>query len=191
MRNNECWYKSVCSKDCPGTCVRFKTMQALIKQSDLPIAKTYYPQATNRLDDKSRLTVIKNNIEYFVSSGYSIAIISDVVNVTNCGIKLMLSYFNSIWHKSGIDVRGKFVYMPEFLSKIKDFDNRLSESYIDELKNCDLVIFDSLPDKMTEFEQKQFEIILKHRLLHSKSCILTTNNFDLTINGVENIFVEI
>ncbi len=155
MRNNLCWYKDVCTLDCPGTCIRYKTMQLLIEQSDLPIAKTYYSQPNKRLDNTNRLSVIKANIDKYVQAGYSCAILSDKVNVTNVGIKLMLS------------------------------------SYIRDLNECDLVIFDSLPASMTEFEKKQFELILKHRLLHSKSCIITTNNLDLKIDGIENILLEI
>ena len=191
MRNNLCWYKDVCTLDCPGTCIRYKTMKLLIEQSDLPIAKTYYSQPNKRLDNTNRLSVIKANVDKYVQAGYSCTIISDVVNVTNCGIKLMLSYFDKIWFKSGAEVKGKFVFMPDFFNEIKNFENRVSDSYIRDLNECDLVIFDSLPASMTEFEKKQFELILRHRLLHSKSCIITTNNLDLKIDGVENILLEI
>lgn len=128
-----------------------------------------------------KLKDIENSIESFVSKGENLYLHS-----TNCGngktewsIRLIQSYFNSIWHKCDLSCKALFINVPRFLLSLKDNISNHSE-YIEHIKkhilDVDLVVWDELGIKeATQFEHEHLLNLINTRIDYNKSNIYTSN----------------
>lgn len=182
-KNKECWYKNVCQNECSPSCVRFIEMKYLMDNSGIPpvqqIPKELIPTEEDRPVFET-LKKLKARIKSWVNSGrYDVFICSEKPGTakTSWAIKLMLKYFDEIWSGNGLTVRGLFIHVPTLLQRLKDFNNRPSQEYIDLIKTCDLVIWDDIAtaSHLSEFEYTQLLILIDHRLLNNKRNIYTSN----------------
>ena len=128
-----------------------------------------------------RLKEIENNIEKFVNNGENLYIYSHVVGNGKSwwSIRLLRSYFEKIWYKTGIKCRGLFINVPRYFISLKDSFNNYSE-YINHIKNnvltADLVVWDDIATKgFTEFEMESLLNIINNRINAGKANIYTSN----------------
>lgn len=179
----DCWYKKVCTNECTNSCIRYIEMKYLMESAGIPTAqqmpKTLKPMCDE--DDKafSRLSLIKDNIIKFVWKGKNLYINSENPGTakTSWSLKLLMKYFDCIWSGNGLNVRGMFVHVPTLLQKLKDFENPLSDEYIENIKNCDLVVWDDIAfgSKISNYDYNQLLILIDTRVLNNKSNIYTSN----------------
>ena len=180
-RNNECWYKDICKLDCHN-CVRYRTMTDLLVRSGLPKAmwKKRSLVPTNE-DDKrvfKKLKSIQQKIDEYVKNGYNffISSVESGTGKTSWAIKFLISYFDKIWTIAGVDTVGMFIHVPTLLTQLKNFSSPLPSEYIDDIKNCDLVIWDDIATTpLTDFEYSQLLILIDARINNGKSNIYTSN----------------
>ena len=182
-RVSDCWYKSVCQKECTNSCIRYLEMKYLMDNSNIPKAKQLPQTLTAPKCDIAafrRLAEIKNNITDFVDCGCNFYIASDRTGngKTSWAIKLMLKYFDEVWAGNGFRTRALFIHVPSFLLKCKDFSNK--DEAFEELKKLlpvvDLVVWDDIAAKTaTEFELNQLLSIIEGRISLGKSNIFTSN----------------
>ena len=181
-RKQDCWYKSVCNLDCPSVCLRYIEMKFLMESSGIPKSRQL-PLDLISLNEKDKkafkqLDEIKNNIKEFVDAGKNLYICSSSTGTakTSWAFKLMLKYFDTIWPGNGMKVRGLFIHVPTFLQQLKDFDSPLPKSYIDDIKECDLVIWDDIAaSDLTKYEYNQLLLYIDTRVTNNKSNIYTSN----------------
>lgn len=185
--NEQCMYKSVCSKtntpECSTSCIRYLQMSRLIELSNLPeLYKTpiriHSEGAEDDIVSFKLLSKIKNNVVDFVSSGKNLYICSKYCGnaKTSWATKIMLKYFDMTWPNSYDYTRGLYVHVPTLLSDLKNFDNR--PEYISRIKEADLVVWDDLATKinrLSEYEHEQLLIFIDNRVANKKSNIYTSN----------------
>ena len=180
-RNTECWYVNNCDDDC-NTCSVFFQMKYQMEHSGLPLAK----QKPIRLwlddnaDEKSfnRLAEIRKDIVNFVEQGKNLYICSKWTGngKTSWAIKMLHTYFHHTAVGNYDNLKGMFVSTTELLLQLKDFNNPLPKSYIDNLKNVDLVIWDDIAiSGMSNYDFTQLYSIIDSRILAEKSNIFTSN----------------
>ena len=182
----DCWYKDVCNlyntSDCNSSCVRYNEVSFLMESSGIP-KNRQVPLKLTPLNDTDkqafiRLKEIKDNIVDFVDNGKNLYICSRSVGngKTSWSLKLILKYFDEIWSGNGLKTRALFIHTPTLLTKLKDFDNPLSNEYKETIKNCDLVIWDDFGGtKLTEFEYNQLLMLIDARCFNQKANIYTSN----------------
>lgn len=176
----DCWYRNVCTYDQCVNCIRYSEMKYLMENSGLPKKKQKPIQLDGSRDAKAFKTLaeIKDDIYNFVDNGESLYIFSEFTGngKTSWAIKLLLKYFDTIWAGNGFRVRGMFVHVPTFLSKLKDFDNPLLKSYRDNLSNADVIIWDDIAStKLSDYDIQQLLIIIDARVSEGLSNIYTGN----------------
>jgi len=182
-KNSECWYKDSCTDNC-DTCNVFFQMKWQMVNSGLPEAKQK-PIALYLTDDNSgdrnafkRLADIRQNIVDFVEQGKNLYICSNWTGngKTSWAIKMLHTYFHHTAVGNYDNLKGMFVSTTELLLQLKDFNNPLSKSYIDNLKNVDLVIWDDIAvSGMSNYDFTQLYSIIDSRILAEKSNIFTSN----------------
>lgn len=182
--NNSCWYKSACTiENCNEDCIRYLEMKYLMDNSNIPVNRQFpislYPDNID-YDKFVRLSEIKETIVDFVNKGNNLYIGSKYTGngKTSWAIKIMLRYFNEIWAGNGFKVRGIFIHIPTFLSKIKQF-NAKDERFNEILKNIvdvDLVIWDDIASTgLSSYDHSQLLTYIDQRILNGKSNIYTGN----------------
>lgn len=184
---DNCWYKKIC--DCSKCssdvfCIRHYKVDYLVQSATLE-GKQKYPIALkpDEVDYKAftELRDIKNNIENFVKDGKNILIYSNHTGngKTEWSKKLLLSWFNSIWHETDMTCRGLFISMPKLMSAMKENISKPNKyfQYINDNIICtDLVVWDELNYKdLTTFEQDFLLNVISQRVAIGKSNIYTTN----------------
>lgn len=183
MRNSDCWYVDICKDNC-DKCLTFLQMKWQMEHSGLPKAKQKIIKLditdNNSCDFEvyTHLTDIKKDIVSFVEQGKSLFICSDYTGngKTSWAIKLLHSYFHHTAVGSYENLRGMFVSTTELLLKLKDFNNPLPKSYIENLKAVDLVVWDDIAvSGVTPFDLTQLYSIIDHRILAEKANIFTSN----------------
>lgn len=186
----ECWYQKGCNlykPNCTKICHRFLEMNYLISNCGMTNADKYIkPLVPEKVDLTSfiRLKEIKDNIVEFVNSGENLYIVSENFGngKTTWSLKLLYKYFDEIWCGNGFKIRGYFIYIPEFLSKIKMIDYRNSHEYrvISKiLREADLVIWDDIAStKLTDSDHTYLCSFIDPRILKGKSNIFTGNLLD-------------
>lgn len=182
-KNSECWYKDSCKDDC-DRCNVFFQMKWQMVHSGLPEAKQK-PIALYLTDDNSgdetafnRLAEIRKNIVDFVEQGKNLYLCSKWTGngKTSWAIKMLHTYFHYTAVGNYDNLKGMFVSATELLLKLKDFNNPLSKTYIDNLKNVDLVIWDDIAvSGMSNYDFTQLYSIIDSRILAEKSNIFTSN----------------
>lgn len=163
--NVPCWYTCITQRpdyDCRKICHRYLHMNYFIMNCGMPKAERYLKPLIAPETDKeafARLEELKADIESFVKDGKSLYIYSPNIESgkTTWSLKLMYKYFDEIWAGSDFRARGYFVYVPEFLQKMKlnDFKNSIEFKEIDNnLKTADVVIWDDITTKkLSEYDQ--------------------------------------
>ena len=128
-----------------------------------------------------KLKGIETSIVDFVGNGENLFLHSSTCGngKTEWSIRLMQSYFNSIWHKCDLNCKALFINVPRFLLSLKDSINTPSE-YIDHIKkhilDVDLVVWDELGIKnATQFEHEHLLNLINTRIDYNKSNIYTSN----------------
>lgn len=187
----KCWYKNICDKSKCGDefCIRHYKMDCLTHMACMdgnlkyPIQLMLDSDGTDR-EAYGKLKSIQNTIYDFVTSGQNLLIYS--LNTGNgktewCK-KLLLSWFDSIWHTTDFECRGIFVSMPRFMQAMKENINSPNEYYQyinDNILKADVVVWDEINYKdLTDFEHSYLLGIISQRILTGKSNIYTTN-YDL------------
>ena len=128
-----------------------------------------------------KLKNIENSIEEFVSSGKNLYIHSSTCGngKTEWSLRMIQSYFNSIWYKCDLSCKALFINVPRFLLALKDNISNQSD-YIEHIKkhilNVDLVVWDELGIKnATQFEHEHLLNLINTRIDYEKSNIYTSN----------------
>ena len=194
--NRVCWYKNKCNlekESCEENCLRYINMNLLIDKSGLPIKFQYpiilYPDDID-LESFEILAEAKNQISQLVKDGKSIYIWSSKAGngKSTWACKILLAYFNDIWALSQIKIRGMYIYLPTLLNSLKSqFLNGVSiAEYIQEIKECPLVILDELGcGKLSNNDINNLLDLVEYRLANNKSTIFTSN---LGENELRNLF---
>ena len=190
--SNECWIKDNCKKYKNGECVENNYCVKLFKLDNLYTQSLL--SANQRLhinlyldsdnSDKDQFVILSNiseNIVDFVSSGKNLYIHSSITGngKTAWAIRMMQSYFNNIWHSSGLECRALFINVPKFFLKLKDSISHENE-YINHIKEnvekADLVVWDEIGTKLaTVYEQENLLSIINNRIDDGKANIYTSN----------------
>lgn len=129
----------------------------------------------------SQLKEMSDNIEKFVSSGNNLFLHSSICGngKTEWAIRMIQTYFNSIWYKCDLNCKALFINVPRFLIALKDSIHEPSE-YIEHIKknvlDVDLVVWDELGIKnATQFEHEHLLNLINTRIDYNKSNIYTSN----------------
>lgn len=179
MRNNQCWYKNVCTYDQCVNCIRYSEMKYLMENSGLPKKK----QVPIKLDggrDKLAfhlLADIKDDMLRFVERGESLYIYSEYTGngKTSWAVKLLLKYFDIIWAGNGFRVRGYFQHVPMLFNTLKDF-SKSHEALKSTLETADLVVWDDIAStKLSDFDRQQLLTLIDARVSCGLSNIYTGN----------------
>ena len=193
----DCWYGSGCTlrtERCQKTCPLYLEMNYMIVNCGMPDAtpyiKTLIPTTDTEFESYERLQSIKDNIVDYVTAGHDIFIVSNYsfTGKTSWAIKLMYRYFDRIWSGNGFKVRGYFLYVPDFVTKLKAFSYKETAEYkeiMHNLEHCDLVIWDAITDvTLNEHEQGLLSSVLGKRFMKGKANIYTGNaKVDLEVLG--------
>ena len=183
LRNEDCWYKDVCTYDTCTNCIRYSEMKYLMDHSGLS-KKRQQPITLNGNNDLKAFNLladIKDDIMNFVANGESLYIYSEYTGngKTSWAIKLLLKYFDSIWAGNGFRVRGYFQHVPTLFNILKDFSNSTNELKTElkrKLETVDLVIWDDIAStKLSDFDAQQLLIIIDARVAEGLSNIYTGN----------------
>lgn len=190
FNKNDCWYNKSCkyydTNECCGNCIRYMKMHYLANNSLLtPFQQK--PKTLNATKDYVdmeayvELNRIKNNIVEFVESGRNLIIHSEFTGngKSMWSIKLLMKYFDSIWHTDNFSVRGLFIEVSRFLFSAK-YGSMNDEEYINHIKenilSADLVVWDDIGIKdLTKTEHEYLFGFINARINNGKSNIYTTN----------------
>lgn len=179
MRNENCWYKDVCTYDTCINCIRYAEMKYLIDNSGIP-KNRQHPQELEAGVDYAEFVMlndIKCFVDTFVIYGDNLYICSTETGngKTSWSIKILLKYFDKIWAGNGFKIRGYFIHVPTLLTKLKNFndDNSALKKILEE---ADLVIWDDIASvKLSDFDIQQLLILIDNRIIDCKSNIFTGN----------------
>ena len=183
MKNSDCWYKDTCSDDC-DICTVFLQMTWQMENSGLPKAKqrpiTMYITPENEIDRDAyyRLADIRKDIVNFVEQGQNLYICGTGTGngKTSWAIKLLQTYFHYTAVGNYQTLKGMFIPTTELLLNLKDFNNPVSKSYIENIKNVDLVVWDDIAiTGVSNYDYTQLYSMIDSRILAEKSNIFTSN----------------
>lgn len=186
MLISKCWYSQVCelySDNCEDSCIRYKEMNYLIANSNIP-ENRQHSQSLHApkcdYDAFCRLAEIKNSITEFVADGKNLYITSENTGngKTTWAIKLMLKYFDDMWAGNGFKERGLFIHVPTFLLKCKDFGSKDEnfERMKQLLPSIDLVVWDDIAStELSAYDYSQLLMYLDIRISDYRSNIFTGN----------------
>lgn len=188
FNKDKCWYKGVCNlygtESCDKSCVRWIKMDHLTRSALLTEKQSYpvklVPDECD-VDAFRSLQAIQKGVESFVEDGKQLLICSANTGngKTAWSIKILLNYFDKIWHKCDFECRGLFVNVPTFFNLLKDsfVDDKESIRYIKEnILKADLVIWDEIGVKsLSNYENDILLSYIDQRISNGKSNIYTSN----------------
>lgn len=179
LRNEDCWYRDVCTYDQCVNCIRYSEMKYLMENCGLPRKKQSPIQLDGSRDPKAfkLLADIKDDIFNFVSNGESLYIFSEYTGngKTSWSIKLLLKYFDCIWAGNGFRVRGYFQHVPTLFNVLKDF-SKSHEALKNTLATADVVVWDDIAStKISDYDQQQLLTLIDARVSEGLSNIYTGN----------------
>lgn len=179
IKNEDCWYKNVCTYDSCTNCIRYSEMKYLMQNSGLSKNRQRPIALDGSRDPESfkLLADIKEDIVNFVNNGESLYIFSEKTGngKTSWAIKLLLKYFDSVWAGNGFRVRGYFQHVPSLFTTLKDF-SKSHESLRNTLMSVDLVIWDDIAStKLSDYDAQQLLIIIDQRVSDGLANIYTGN----------------
>lgn len=190
---NQCYIEEQCNKHINGKCshqeefcIKLFKLNYLYDESLLSDKQRTFTPLFVDIDgtDKEefrRLKEIERDIEGFIKSGRNLYIHSSTCGngKTEWSIRMIQSYFNSIWHKCDLNCKALFINVPRFLLALKDSLSTPSE-YINHIKKhileVDVVVWDELGIKnATQFEHENLLNLINTRIDFNKSNIYTSN----------------
>lgn len=188
MDITQCWYKNRCNQlnigNCTKACVRYNCMESMYEKSYIPQNLWNYKDLVCGKQDYEafcRLSDICRNINTFVTNGSNLYLYSKTCGngKTSWSVRMMFSWFDSMWHRSGFDCHGLFISVPKFLYDHKRNINQTVEGF-EELCNLiqtvELVIWDDLPSRtLTEYEHQILLQFIDERINAGLSNIYTGN----------------
>lgn len=192
--SKDCFVQNQCKKFCSGKCdpntnyfcIKLFKLDYLYEQSLLSnLQRKHVPlrpdeDGTDR-DVFEYLSLVQKNIESFVSEGKSLYLFSQYCGngKTAWAIRLMQSYFNSIWYKCDTECKGLFINTPKFFLALKDNisnHNKYIEHIQANIEKADLVIWDEIGTKaVTSFEHEHLLSLINNRIDNQKAQIFTSN----------------
>lgn len=184
---NQCWLKGICKDQCPNTfCLKEFKLDYLYKAACITEQQrkhiTLFLDADN--SDKAAFKTLSNieaNIVNFIGEGNNLFIHSYGCGngKTSWSLRLVESYFNTIWYKSDLVCKALFISVPRLLLALKDniSENNDYARYIkDNVYKADIVIWDDIATKATTvFESEHLFTMIDTRLNAGKSNIYTCN----------------
>lgn len=179
LKNEDCWYRDVCTYDQCVSCIRYSEMKYLMDNSGLPKRKQKPVQLDGSRDPKAfrLLADIKDDIFNFVDNGESLYIFSEYTGngKTSWAIKLLLKYFDEVWAGNGFRVRGYFQHVPTLFNTLKDF-SKSHEALKNVLETSDVVVWDDIAStKISDYDQQQLLTLIDSRVSDGLSNIYTGN----------------
>ena len=186
QRNTDCWYLTVCDKDC-DKCVRYTEMKWQMDNSGLyPSQQNFIKMyiTDNNLADKQaykELGEIRKNIVEFVDNHKNLYICSEQTGngKTSWAIRMLHTYFHYCAQGNYEHLLGMFVNTTDLLLKLKDFNHPVSQRYMQNLESVDLVVFDDIAvSGVSQYDYTQLFNIINKRMMAEKSTIFTSNIVD-------------
>lgn len=179
LKNENCWYRDVCTYDLCTNCIRYAEMKYLMDNSGLSkkMQKPIYLNGNYDCKAFSELAAIKDDINSFVENGESLYIFSEYTGngKTSWAIKLLLKYFDTIWAGNGFKIRGYFQHVPTLFNVLKDF-NKNHNALKNALETADIVVWDDIAStKLSDFDRTQLLIIIDKRVSEGLANIYTGN----------------
>lgn len=188
-----CPLKSKCAKYLSGRCnsedifciklFKIKTLQeeALLSADQCRRISLRLDSTKADLEAYERLKQIESNIQEYIMQGNNLYLHSQFCGngKTRWALRLLNSYFETIWYSSDLVCRGLFINVPTFLLALKDNISQKSD-YIQHIKNnvllADVVVWDEIGSKeLTTFENENVLSIINTRIDAGKSNIYTSN----------------
>ena len=133
--SNDCFVKDICKKrqttgcECVNNnifCIKLFKLNTLYDNALLSAAQRQHLQLRIDADgsDKdafNRLKYIEDNIELFVKNNRNLYIYSHVTGngKSAWAVRLLQSYFNSIWYSSELTCKGLYINVPRFCYLLK------------------------------------------------------------------------
>jgi len=192
--STECWLKEQCKKyktnkeECDDGifCMKLFKLDALYNLSMLSCEQRKHLNLrldASRVDEDVfiQLKEFQNNIEKFIQEGNNLYLYSNITGngKTAWAIRLMQSYFNSIWYKTDLICKGLFLSVPRYLLAIKDNISNYNDyaNFVKEnIFEADVVIWDDIGTKSaTSFEHENLLSIIDYRMCYNKANIFTSN----------------
>ena len=189
---DRCWYKDVCDHSkCGSFCIRHYKMDCLTSLACMEGNQKYPVKLVLDADGCDReafkeLKGIQRDANSFVMQGRNLIIWSERTGngKTEWAKKILLSWFDSIWHITELECRGLFISLPKLLTALRDNISNKNEyfEYVNEnIIKADLVVWDELNYKdLSSFEHDYLLNIIDQRMSIGKANIFTTN-FPLNI----------
>lgn len=184
-----CWLEESCKKlhcnDPNGCMIKFK-LDYLFNEAGISENKRKTQSLVTDVDgtDRNEFIKLKNiqaNILDFVNNGENLYIYSTQAGngKTSWALRLTQAYFKKIWLHTPLKCRALFINVPSFLLALKANINEPNTYYkhiVDNVLDCDLVIWDDIGNKMgTEFEISHLLSIIDSRINMGKANIYTSN----------------
>ena len=177
FKNNEC------DKDSCIKLFKIKKLQsmALLSEGQTTPINLYLDSDKIDLKPYTRLKEIQNNITDFVNKGENLFIYSGICGngKTTWSIKLLNSYFETIWYNTDLICRGLFINVPRFLISLKDNIGAKVEwvQYAKEnILTADIVVWDDIATKgFTEYEMENLLSLINYRIENRLANIYTSN----------------
>jgi len=187
QRNSNCWYLDRCNENC-NSCTIYLQMQYQMENSGLPPyrqkAINLYINDNNEIDRDAymQLADIRKNIVEFVNDHKNLYLCSKYTGngKTSWAIKMLHTYFHYTAIGNYGTLKGMYVSVADLLLKLKDFNNPVSNSYKNSLKEVDLVIWDDIAlTDISPYDYSQLYSIINDRIFAGKSNIFTSNCTDI------------
>jgi len=189
MDNNTCWLKDSCKgKHCheKDNCLILYKLNYLFEQANIPVnlrknISLFIDEDGTDKEEFILLKDIQNNITNFVNEGKNLYIWSEQTGngKTSWALRLIQTYLKKIWLKTDLKCKALYINVPSFLLALKaniSAPNSYYKHIEDNVKDCDLVIWDDIGNKVgTEFEISHLLSIIDTRISKGKSNIYTSN----------------
>ena len=178
-----CWYKNICDKECTSSCGQFTQLDYMLQLSNLPLNCQDIQFVNSDLMMPSmyeKLESINEHIYDYVKKGINLYMHGQ----PGCGktfwaMRFLKSYLSIIAPTNFYKCRGLFVFVPSLLRDLKlNITNPIKDiqEFINDIKNCDVVIWDDIfLMQETNFEAQWLYSLIGERMLAKKANIVTSN----------------
>lgn len=185
---DNCPYKQNCSGvDCgQDFCMRKYRLDclyenSLLTQKQRQVGKLFTDEDGTDFHEFQKLANLEKSMDKFVEQGANLYLHS-----YNCGngktswsIRLMIGYFNKIWHKSTFGCQALFISVPRYLLALKDSISNKNDyaTFVNKyVLDADLIVWDDIAAKVgSEFELNHLLNMINTRMDAGKSNIFTSN----------------
>ena len=170
--NKDCCYRNLClekNENCENNCILYQEMNFLLNNCGIDYSEDRVSFSLEENKLSKEFFDVRENIFHFVSTGGNMFITSTERNnrKTRNSIRLMYRYFDAVAIGNSFQQRGYFIYVPEFVQRIRTFEYRETDEFkrIDGIiKNVDLVIWDDITGiKLNSTDQNNLYSYLGYR----------------------------